>query len=164
MLDVGFGAARARLVNLTHGGWLSTASGGAYADGLAGLIRVGPFGDVPASKLVRVRLLEPVPRDDVMVLPPRWEATGVMGRLFPVLDADLTMTPAVAVFWGRRAGARRAGAVHAIAKPPSPAGQRSAAAPLPCARRRWPPSPGLETYANVTYVTVARLGGFHADL
>jgi len=108
MLDVGFGAARARLVNLTHGGWLSTASGGAYADGLAGLIRVGPFGDVPASKLVRVRLLEPVPRDDVMVLPPRWEATGVMGRLFPVLDADLTMTPAVAVFWGQT-GRRTAG-------------------------------------------------------
>ena len=29
-----------------------------------------------------------------MVLPLRWEATGVTGRLFPVLDADLTMTPA----------------------------------------------------------------------
>jgi hypothetical protein len=94
-IDVGFQAARARLVNLTHGGWLSTASGGAYDDGLTGLIRVGPFGDVPGtSKLVSVRLLEPVPADNVMVLPLRWEATGVTGRLFPVLDADLTMTPA----------------------------------------------------------------------
>jgi hypothetical protein len=39
-------------------------------------------------------LLEPVPRGEVMVLPLRWEATGVTGRLFPVLDADLTRTPA----------------------------------------------------------------------
>jgi len=78
VLGVGFQAAQARLENLTHGGWLSTASDGAYADGLAGLIRVGPLGDVPgASKLVKVSLLEPVPHDDVMVLPLRWEATGV---------------------------------------------------------------------------------------
>ena len=97
VLGLGFEAARARLVNLTHGGWLAAASDGAYADGLAGLIRVGPFGAVPgASKLISVRLLEPVPRREVMVLPLRWEATGVTGRLFPVLDADLTMTPAAA--------------------------------------------------------------------
>ena len=95
MLGLGFETARARLVNLTHGGWLAAASDSAYADGLAGLIRVGPFGAVPgASKLVSVRFLEPVPREDVMVLPLRWEATGVTGRMFPVLDADLTMTPA----------------------------------------------------------------------
>jgi hypothetical protein len=93
-VDAGFEAARARLVNLTHGGWLA-ASSGAYADGLVGLIRVGPFGDVlAASKLVRVELLEPAPRENVVVLPLRWEATGAMGRLFPVLDADLTLTPA----------------------------------------------------------------------
>jgi hypothetical protein len=94
-LDISFVEARARLVNLTHGGWLSTASQDAYADGLAGAIRVGPFGDVlGASKLVRVSLLEPVPNDDVVVLPLRWEAAGVTARLFPVLDADLTMTAA----------------------------------------------------------------------
>lgn len=94
-LDVSFVEARARLMTLTHGGWLSTASQGAYADGLAGTIRVGPFGDVPGmSKLVRVSLLEPVPKDDVVDLPLRWEAAGVAGRLFPVLDADLTMTAA----------------------------------------------------------------------
>jgi hypothetical protein len=62
-LDVSFEAARARLVNLTHADRLSAASDGAYADGLTGLIRVGPFGDVlGASKLVRVSMLEPVPR------------------------------------------------------------------------------------------------------
>jgi hypothetical protein len=92
---VGFPAAQARLENLAHGGWLSTASNGAYADGLVGLIRVGPLGAVPGvSRLVKVSLLEPVPRQDVMVLTLRWEATGVSGRLFPVLDADLTLTPA----------------------------------------------------------------------
>ena len=47
MIGLGFEAARARLVNLSHGGWLAAASDGAYADGLAGLIRVGPFGAVP---------------------------------------------------------------------------------------------------------------------
>lgn len=95
LLPVAFHATQARLENLTHGGWLSTASGDAYADGLAGLIRVGPFGNVlGASKLVEVSLLEPVPHDDIMVLPLRWEATGMAGRLFPVLDADLTVTPA----------------------------------------------------------------------
>src|SRR5215471_21793718 len=40
--------ARAGLVGLTHGGWLSDASGDAYAEGLAGLVRVGPFGDMAA--------------------------------------------------------------------------------------------------------------------
>ena len=85
-------AARARLVNLTHGGWLDGASAGAYE---AGLIRVGPFGDVAvASKLVRVRALEPVLRDDAAMPALRWEATGPAGGLFPVLDADLTVMPA----------------------------------------------------------------------
>lgn len=93
-LAVTFQAAQARLQNLTHGGWLTTASGDAYADGLAGLIRVGPVGDLlGASKLVKVSLIEPVPRDNVMVLPLRWEATGLTGKLFPVLDADLTVAP-----------------------------------------------------------------------
>ncbi len=108
MLDVGFAAARARLVNLAHGDWLSTASDGAYADGLTGLIRVGPFGDVPgACKLVRVSLLEPLPRDDTVRLPLRWEATGIMGGLFPVLDADLTLTPVGAGTLMRLDGAYR---------------------------------------------------------
>jgi hypothetical protein len=87
--------ARAGLVGLTHGGWLSDASGDAYAEGLAGLVRVGPFGDVAgASKLVRVLLLEPVERDDSLTLSLRWEATGAMGRLFPVLDANIILIPA----------------------------------------------------------------------
>lgn len=88
-----FPAARAGLMRLARGPWFSDASEDAYSDGLARLIRVGPFGDVPgASKLVRVLLLDPAEHDGSVMLPLRWEATGVMGRLFPVLDANLTLT------------------------------------------------------------------------
>jgi hypothetical protein len=93
-LTMTFARARARLAVLCDAGWLSGPSELAYAEGLAGLIRVGPFGAVlGASKLVRVQLLEPVPRDDTVVLPLRWEASGAAGRLFPVLDANLVLTP-----------------------------------------------------------------------
>jgi hypothetical protein len=94
-LNLTFARARARLAVLCDAaGWLSGPSEQAYADGLAGLIRVGPSGAVlGASKLVRVQLLEPVPRDDMVVLPLRWEASGAAGRVFPVLDANLVLTP-----------------------------------------------------------------------
>jgi hypothetical protein len=93
-LSMSFARARARLAVLSDGGWLSAPSARAYAEGLDSLIRVGPFGAVlGASKLVRVQLLEPVPRDDTVVLPLRWEATGAAGKLFPVLDANLVLTP-----------------------------------------------------------------------
>src|SRR6266487_5118616 len=95
LLDASYPEARAGLVRLTHGGWLSDASDGAYAEGLAGLVRVGPFGDMPgASKLVRVLLLEPVERAGSLTLSLRWEAIGAMGRLFPVLDANIILIPA----------------------------------------------------------------------
>ncbi len=93
-LHTAYPAACAGLLRLTRGGWLTTASDGAYAEGLSGLIRVGPFGDIAgASKLVRVLLLDPVERDGGLTLTLRWEATGVMGRLFPVLDANITLAP-----------------------------------------------------------------------
>lgn len=91
-LNVGLAEARAALRRMISDGWLGAVSDQAYSDGLAGLIRVGPFGDVPgAAKLVRVLLLDPVDRDGVTTIPLRWEATGKMGRLFPVLDANLTL-------------------------------------------------------------------------
>ncbi|HUK72483.1 MAG TPA: hypothetical protein VLW50_27575 [Streptosporangiaceae bacterium] len=94
-LNIGFPAARARFMESIRGRWLADASDRAYADGFSGLIRVGPFGAVVgASKLVHVRMLEPSPRAEAVVLPLRWEATGVMGRLFPVFDADLIVRPA----------------------------------------------------------------------
>jgi hypothetical protein len=92
VLDLDFPTARARLAMLMRGDWLDGVSQNAYAEGLTGQVRVGPFGPVPGiSKLVEVRLLEPVPHDDAVVLPLRWEATGRLGRLFPVLDANLTL-------------------------------------------------------------------------
>jgi hypothetical protein len=95
VLDLDFPTARARLAALMCGDWLDGASQDAYAEGTSGQLRVGPFGRVPAmSKLVEVRLLEPVPHDDIVIVPLRWEATGRMGRLFPVLDANLTLTEA----------------------------------------------------------------------
>ena len=91
-LDMDYPIARARFLRLAHGDWLDRPSRDAYTDGLAGEVRVGPFGSVPGmSKLVRVSLLDPVPRDDMVLVPIRWEATGRMGRLFPVLDANLTL-------------------------------------------------------------------------
>jgi hypothetical protein len=95
ILELPFTAARARLASLAHERWFDAASGQAYSEGHVATIRVGPFGQVlGASKLVRVRFVEPVAHDHVAVVPLRWEATGPAGRLFPVLDADVTLMPA----------------------------------------------------------------------
>lgn len=91
-LDLDFPAARDQFLLLMRGNRLDGMSRDAYADGLAGQIRVGPVGGLPGmSKLVQVSLLDPVRRDDSVLVPMRWEATGVMGRLFPVLDANLML-------------------------------------------------------------------------
>jgi hypothetical protein len=91
-LDLDFPAARDQFLLLTDGSRLAGMSRDAYADGLAGQVRVGPLGGVPGmSKLVRVSLLNPVRRDDSVLVPMRWEATGLTGRLFPVLDANLML-------------------------------------------------------------------------
>ena len=94
-LDLSFPAAAARLANLARGGSLTRVSEGAYGDGLTGLVRVGPLGTVPGmSKLVQVHFREVVTRGESAVLALRWEATGPDGRLFPALDADISLTPA----------------------------------------------------------------------
>lgn len=94
-LDLAFPAARNRLALLMRGDWLDAVSRDAYREGLTGQMRVGPFGGTRGvSKLVQVSLLEPVPSDDMVVVPLRWEATGIMGRLFPVLDANLVLARA----------------------------------------------------------------------
>jgi hypothetical protein len=91
-LDLDFPTAREQFLLLAHGNRLDAMSQDAYADGLAGQIRVGPLGGVPGmSKLVQVSLLDPVRRDDSVIVPMRWEATGLIGRLFPVLDANLML-------------------------------------------------------------------------
>jgi hypothetical protein len=91
-VDTGLRQAQARFANLMHGAWLTEASAAAYDGALIGLLRVGPPG-LAAAKLVRVSLLAPAYRGDVMTVGLRWEATGPAGSLFPVLDANITISP-----------------------------------------------------------------------
>ena len=91
-IEAPFETAAARLVNLLHRGAVSSVCEGAYQDGLAVVLRVGPFrGTWGLSKLVRVCFAEPVRRGATITVPLRWEATGTAGELFPVLDADLIL-------------------------------------------------------------------------
>jgi hypothetical protein len=89
-----FEQARPGLVAVADGGWLESASGDAYGRCGAGLARVGPLGSERAmSRLVEVRFAELSARTTSATLMLRWEAAGPGGRLFPVLDADLTLAP-----------------------------------------------------------------------
>jgi hypothetical protein len=90
VLDVGFAAARERLLQLAAGGVLTGPSQDAYDRGTSGLARVGVAG---LSKLVRVQVRELAWTDRSAGLAIRWEATGPAGGLFPVLDADIRLTP-----------------------------------------------------------------------
>ena len=95
VLNVGIGVAELRLANLVEGDWLIAAAQAAYQGGADHLVRVGPFGDLPGtSRLVRVRAVDPVYRDDAMTLGVRWEAIGVTGGLLPVLDANIRLSGA----------------------------------------------------------------------
>jgi hypothetical protein len=94
LAELGFPAAVAGLADLAHGG-LTGVSQAAYGDGLTGLARIGPLGEVPGmSTLVQVQVLDVVTRSESAVLGLRWQTTGPGGRLFPALDADLWLTPA----------------------------------------------------------------------
>ncbi|HYK31647.1 MAG TPA: hypothetical protein VEV63_06780 [Streptosporangiaceae bacterium] len=86
-LPVSLAVAQARLAGLADEGGLRGASLQSYEGGVEHLVRAGPI-----PKLVRIRFLDPVYRDHEMSLGLRWEATGVAGGLFPVLDADITVT------------------------------------------------------------------------
>jgi hypothetical protein len=95
MVHAECGAIQARLAQIASATGLVSASQAAYQDGLTDLIRVGPLGDSPGvSKLVAVRVLDPVCRDDTMTVALRWEATGAAGGLFPVLDANISLSSA----------------------------------------------------------------------
>jgi hypothetical protein len=95
LVDLGFPAAAAGLADLARAGLLTGVSQAAYGDGLTGLARVGPLGEVPGvSKLVEVHVLDVVTRGQSAVLALRWQATGPGGGLFPALDADIWLTPA----------------------------------------------------------------------
>lgn len=86
--------AAVRLANLTRGGVLSGASHLAFQDGTEALLRVGPLGDVPGlAKLVRVQFLDPAWSERGMTISIRWEAAGSSTAFFPMLDADLVLSP-----------------------------------------------------------------------
>jgi hypothetical protein len=92
-LDAAFEVTSARLLHLINHSSLHDVSELAYDEGLQTLRRVGPLGSAPGlSKLVRIRTLEPVRHDRTMSVALRWEATGPVGELFPILDADLILT------------------------------------------------------------------------
>jgi hypothetical protein len=87
-LDIGFAAARERLLRLSEGDVLLATSAEAYGPGLT---RVGA---ASVSKLVRVQARVLSWTDASAGLALRWEAIGPGGGLFPALDADLTLAPA----------------------------------------------------------------------
>lgn len=88
-VNVSLAVAAPRLISLLDTDLLSTASHQAWGEGTA---RVGPAGPVPGlSKLVHVRIQEPVQRGALTVFTLRWEAAGPGGRLFPALDADIIL-------------------------------------------------------------------------
>ena len=94
-LGAGFGAAKAGLAALSRGGSLAGVSEAAYGEGIAALAGAEPPGSVPsASRLVEVHFRDLVQRDDRAGLALRWQAAGPGGGMFPVLDADITITPA----------------------------------------------------------------------
>lgn len=88
-LDVGFLAARIRLLNVLHSGRMTEAS--ALADLLA--LLPWPADDRPQAgpRLVWVRLQEPTGETGIVIFPMTWAAAGSDGRLQPVLDLGLTL-------------------------------------------------------------------------
>jgi hypothetical protein len=91
VVRVGFAAARARLANMIRADTLQARSADAYDSGFVKMLRVGPSPVI--SRLVRAEFLDLVVRDESCLLTLRWHATGPAGSLFPVLDADITVTP-----------------------------------------------------------------------
>jgi hypothetical protein len=95
MLPIGFEASHTRLANLIRGGSLVAVAQETYGDGITGKLRVGPLGAASVlSRLVEVNFRDVVIRGDVALLTLRWKAAGPGGALFPVLDADITLTAA----------------------------------------------------------------------
>ena len=84
--SVDYATARPGLVGLVADRALVDASRAAYHEGLAGL-------GLDCPRLARVRTLTSTRGGGQATAGLRWEATGVSADLFPVLDADLTLSP-----------------------------------------------------------------------
>jgi len=95
LVDVSCPAAWDRLTSLIRGGLLGSASAQAYSDGITGLACFGPPGSAPGLPgLIQVHVRNRTSNADSGRVALRWEAAGPVGGLFPVLDADITLTPA----------------------------------------------------------------------
>jgi hypothetical protein len=91
IVDADLDAARGGLAQLAGSGALFGTAQEAYGGAIAGFARVGAAG---LSKLVRVQACELADTTDSAGLAIRWEAAGSGSGLFPVLDADVRLTPA----------------------------------------------------------------------
>jgi hypothetical protein len=112
-LDVSFEVALARLAALTGSGALTRVSADAYAADTSSGMRL----------LARSRFRDLITRPGLAVLAIRWEAGDHDGEPFPVLDADLTLTPA-------GAGAALLQLAGVYRADPGEDGHRTAATPL----------------------------------
>jgi hypothetical protein len=92
LVPVRYPVALARLAGILQGSGLRRSSEEAYYDGLVTTLRVGP--SPMLSRLVSVEFRELVTHGDSSLLTLRWQTAGAGGGLFPVLDADITISPA----------------------------------------------------------------------
>jgi hypothetical protein len=91
-IDAPYAVVSARLTHLLNWSVLHGLSQVAFDGGLETTARVGPLGTAwGLSRLVRVRTLPPVWHKESTTIGLRWEAAGIAGELFPVLDAELTL-------------------------------------------------------------------------
>ena len=93
-LSLPFSAVRGALDAALADGGLTEESRRAAEEGASFLMRVGPGGSRGFAKQV---LVEVLPFDYVgrkVVVPLRWQPTGTAGRLFPSLEANLTISDA----------------------------------------------------------------------
>ncbi len=92
-LGLPLGGAIAQLGGIIESGWFREISDRAYAAGLAVLVRARQPGNVRGlATTMQVRLSRPHERIAGVAYALRWEASEPEGGLFPVLDADLSLT------------------------------------------------------------------------
>lgn len=92
MLDISFDAARCQLGRLAQDGVLLGAAEHAYATGIAAVMKAGLVAGMP--QLAAVEPMAVTETAGCARLGLRWGTMGPGGALFPVLDADLTLSPA----------------------------------------------------------------------
>jgi hypothetical protein len=90
LVAASFDAARSRLARLPETSELLRVSQVAFDNGFELTARVGP---AALSKLVQVQAAQ-LAESAGTGLAIRWQATGLGSSLFPVLDADIRLTPA----------------------------------------------------------------------